>query len=158
MTFWEKIAENPAYCAFEGASLEMLTMKKTYLHVRLCLDGNVYPKYEQDLKDEYLDPSERELFIDMVFLSPTILREQSQLPPKITFGGEVYWVTALTEVAKGVYCLSLSTFDKETYSIQFTAKECIAKPFTEMDCSFYFNHPEIFDKPFSLKEFMGRKN
>ena len=156
MTFWEKITENPAYCTFEGAYLEMLDIKKSYLHFRFCIEGDLYEKYKDDLRDEYLDPTDRDLFIDMVFLSPNIIKEHSKLPPEITFCGEVYLVTALTKISEGVYSLSFRTIEGEIYTVEFSAKECLIKPFGEMDSSFYYNHPEVFDKPFSLKAFLKK--
>ena len=156
MNFWEKLSLNPAYCGFEGAFLDMLHIKKSYLHIRFCCEGDLYEKYQDDLRHEYLDPVEHELLVDTVFLSPAILQAESHMPESIRFG-DVYLVSSLTKDPGGVYSLRFYTHEGEQYCLKFTFRECIAKPYAEMDCSFYYNHPELFDKPFSLKEFMGRK-
>ena len=155
MSIWDKLSQDPAYFSFHGATLEMLDMTKKYMHFRFCIEGGMYQDYPEDLKEEYLDPGERELFVDMVLFSAVVLKAQSTLPPKINFG-DVYFVSALEHIGDGVYALGLYTHDKQTYSIKFRFAQCMVKPLVEMDCSFYFNHPEIFDKPFSLKAFLKR--
>ena len=50
MNFWEKLSLNPAYCGFEGAFLDMLHIKKSYLHIRFCCEGDLYEKY-QDVEE-----------------------------------------------------------------------------------------------------------
>ena len=156
MNIWDKLSKTPAYCSFHDDSLVALNVTEEYIHFRTSSSSFTYYAYEEEFCGVFNNCEENNLFIDFVFLNPEV-SEISEFPTSIKFN-EHYSIYSVSQTSDNT--LSLSFWNDyeldDFFRLDFTYEKCIVKPYGEMPTEHYYEHPELFDKPFCLGEFLEK--
>ena len=151
MNIWEKLSRDPAYCSFHDDTLEMMDITRDYIHIRVSISTYTYQLFEDDFREFYKDPENKDLYIDIGFLNPVVLPE-SILPQKMNFG-DYYSILSLEKDKTGIYSLCFERGGNDFYMLKFTFERCVSKPLGEFESGYYNAHPEMFNVKLDLSAF-----